>query len=68
MFTVLFDLTFRSIIGNLPHDAGAVVVFVVLALFGVFVWHGSRQNPNARPTDRSGSKKGKGPPPRSRKP
>jgi hypothetical protein len=39
---LLLDLTFREVIGGLPHDAGAVVTYVLVALFIGFIWHGSR--------------------------
>lgn len=35
-------LTLRDVAQNIPHDAAAIVVYVMIAAFAAFVWHGSR--------------------------
>jgi hypothetical protein len=35
-------LTFREVISGIPHDAGAVLAFVLIALFVGAIWLGSR--------------------------
>jgi hypothetical protein len=35
-------LTFREVVQNLPHDGPALLVYVLVALFIGFIWHGSR--------------------------
>ncbi|HUE96929.1 MAG TPA: hypothetical protein VMN39_09725 [Longimicrobiaceae bacterium] len=53
---LLLELTLREVIANIPHDAGAVVAFAVLALFVGFIWIGSRPKANADGgTPKSGS-------------
>lgn len=42
-------LTFREVIQDVPHDAPAIVVYAMLALFVMFIWHGSRKSGKARP-------------------
>lgn len=43
-FTLL-DLSLAEIVTDIPHDAGAVVVYVLLALFVGMTWAGSRRRP-----------------------
>ncbi|HEU5210950.1 MAG TPA: hypothetical protein VFU06_16260 [Longimicrobiales bacterium] len=38
-------LTFEAVIRNLPHDAGAIVVYVLMLAFIGFIWYGSRKPP-----------------------
>ena len=40
-------LTLQKIISDIPHDAGAIIVYVVLALFIGFVWYGNRKQVKA---------------------
>jgi hypothetical protein len=35
------DLTLRDVIAALPHDAGAIVVLVLLGGFVLLIWYGS---------------------------
>ncbi|HSJ09323.1 MAG TPA: hypothetical protein VK928_05395 [Longimicrobiales bacterium] len=35
-------LSVGDVIRNLPHDAGALVVYVLVLAFVGFIWHGSR--------------------------
>jgi len=42
--TLIFELTLREVIGDLPHDPGAIVAYLLLALFVGFVWQGSRRS------------------------
>ena len=42
------DLTLRDVIAALPHDAGAIVVFVLLVGFVLLVWYGSLPSTIAR--------------------
>ncbi|CAN5638058.1 hypothetical protein BH23GEM7_BH23GEM7_24470 [soil metagenome] len=39
---ILLNLTFEEIVTDIPHDAAAVVVYLLLALFVGFIWYGSR--------------------------
>jgi hypothetical protein len=39
----LIDLTVREVISDLPHDAGAVIAYILLILFVGFVIIGSRR-------------------------
>ena len=39
----LAELTLRDIVTNIPHDAGAVIVYVMLGTFGFLMWKGSRR-------------------------
>lgn len=43
-------LTLTEILVGIPHDFAAVVVYLMLALFLFFIWHGSRSG-----TARSGA-------------
>ena len=47
-------LTLREIVQNIPHDAAAVVVYVLIAVFAGFIWMGTRGQGNPPPTDASG--------------
>jgi len=38
-------LTLEGVISNLPHDAGAIVVYVLMIAFIGFIWYGSRRPP-----------------------
>lgn len=43
MLSLIFlDLTLQEILSDIPHDAGAVIVYIMLALFAGFVVYGSR--------------------------
>lgn len=44
---ILMDLTLREVLADLPHDAGAVVVYLMIALFVGLVWLGGRNRPRA---------------------
>lgn len=39
-------LTLRDVVQNIPHDGPAIFVYVLIALFVGFIWHGSRQQPS----------------------
>ncbi|CAN5439331.1 hypothetical protein BH24GEM3_BH24GEM3_18710 [soil metagenome] len=39
---ILLNLTSEEIVTDIPHDAAAVVVYLLLALFIGFIWYGSR--------------------------
>ncbi|CAN5815204.1 hypothetical protein BH23GEM8_BH23GEM8_13190 [soil metagenome] len=44
MFLLAFiDLTLREIVSDIPHDAGAVVAYILLILFVGFTVLGSRR-------------------------
>jgi hypothetical protein len=47
-------LTFGEVLANLPHDAAAIVIYVLVALFIGFIWHGSRNR--SEPTAQAGSR------------
>jgi hypothetical protein len=36
-------LTFGDVVRDLPHDAGALVVYVLMLGFIGFIWYGSRR-------------------------
>ena len=38
-------LTLEAILRNLPHDIGAIVVYVLMIAFIGFIWYGSRRPP-----------------------
>lgn len=42
IFAAIQGLTVREILSDLPTDAGAVITFILIALFIGFIWHGSR--------------------------
>lgn len=44
-------LTLSGIVRNLPHDAAAIVVYVLLIAFVAFIWYGSR-----KPTPQAGQR------------
>lgn len=37
-------LTLEEIVTDIPHDLTALVVYLLLGLFGGFVWYGSRRS------------------------
>jgi hypothetical protein len=39
---ILLELTFAKVLADIPHDTAALVVYLVLAAFLGFIWHGSR--------------------------
>ena len=62
---VVFQLTLRDVVTGIPHDVGAVIVYIILGLFLFGVWRGSKsgraevgagteERPEAQP---SGSRK-----------
>ncbi len=38
-------VTLEAILSNLPHDAGAIVVYILMIAFVGFIWYGSRKSP-----------------------
>jgi hypothetical protein len=38
----LLQLSFRDVVTGIPHDAGALVAYVILGLFVFGIWRGSR--------------------------
>lgn len=44
-------LTFLEALSNIPHDAAAVFVYLLLALFIGFIWWGSRSRPTQNDRD-----------------
>jgi hypothetical protein len=46
-------LTFREVISGIPHDAGAILAFILIALFVGAIWLGSRSTgaPQLAPPD-----------------
>ena len=36
-------LTLSEILSDIPHDAGALVVYVLIAAFVGFIWYGTRR-------------------------
>ena len=47
-FLALQGLTLEKVIAEIPHDAGAVLVAILLGLFIFFTWYGSRASVIAR--------------------
>ncbi len=45
---ILLNLTLKDIVTDIPHDAAAVVVYLLLALFIGFIWYGSRPGSTQR--------------------
>jgi hypothetical protein len=45
----LLELTVGEVIGDIPHDAGAMITLLIVALFVAFIWHGSRTRPRSGP-------------------
>lgn len=40
-------LTFAEVLQDIPHDAGAIVVYVLILTFIGFIWYGSRRTSGA---------------------
>jgi hypothetical protein len=40
---ILLDLTFREVVSDIPHDAGAVLAYLMIALFIGFTVIGTRR-------------------------
>ena len=38
-------LSFAEVLRDIPHDAGAMVVYALLLAFVGFIWYGSRRKP-----------------------
>ena len=38
-------LTLERVLSDIPHDAGAMVIYVLIALFIGFIWYGNRAKP-----------------------
>lgn len=45
-------LTFREVLSDIPHDAAAIFVYLLLALFVGFIWWGSRSRPSSSDRDK----------------
>lgn len=45
---ILLELTFREVLADIPHDAGAVIVYLLLAVFVAMTWAGSRRRKPGR--------------------
>jgi hypothetical protein len=45
----LLELTVGEVIGDIPHDAGAMITLLIVALFVAFIWHGSRSRSRSGP-------------------
>lgn len=43
---ILLELTLHEVLADVPHDAGAIVVYLMMALFVGFIWLG-RSRPRA---------------------
>ena len=39
---VVLQLSFRDVITGIPHDAGSIVVYIILAAFLYGIWRGSK--------------------------
>ncbi len=42
MLALILKLTLTDLAADIPHDASAFVVYLLLALFVGFIWYGSR--------------------------
>lgn len=50
MFSLLLlQLSLQDILADIPRDAGAVLVYVLLAAFLAAIWLGSRKRPEDPP-------------------
>jgi hypothetical protein len=49
---MLLELTLQEVVADIPHDAGAMIVYLLLGAFVGLVWYGSRAGPstNAPPS------------------
>lgn len=41
--SILLDLSLGEVLSDIPHDTGAIVVYVLLLLFVALTWSGSRK-------------------------
>lgn len=49
MFMLIFlQVTFRDLLSDIPHDAGAFVAYGMLALIVALIWAGSRNGGKSR--------------------
>lgn len=39
-------LTFHEVLSDIPHDAAAIFVYLLVAIFVFFIWWGSRSRPS----------------------
>ncbi|HET7321703.1 MAG TPA: hypothetical protein VFI96_04340 [Longimicrobiaceae bacterium] len=39
---ILFKLTFRGVIADIPHDVAAFITYALLILFLAFIWSGTK--------------------------
>ncbi|MGD8278821.1 MAG: hypothetical protein PVH00_12370 [Gemmatimonadota bacterium] len=49
LFTRSSTLSLNGVVHNLPHDAPAIVGYVLIAAFIGFVWQGNRKRPEKHP-------------------
>lgn len=50
---ILLDLSIAEILADIPHDTGAIVVYLLLAVFVGMTWAGSRnRTPGGGPDSR----------------
>lgn len=40
---ILLDLSLGEVLSDIPHDTGAIVVYVLMTLFIGLIWSGSRK-------------------------
>lgn len=49
MLSLIFlELTLRDVLADIPHDAGAILTYALLAVFIGFIWAGSRNKAPGR--------------------
>lgn len=51
---ILLKLTLREMISDIPHDFGALIVYLLIALFVGFIWYGARSNSGPEEPDPEG--------------
>lgn len=47
---VLLKLSLQEILADIPRDAGAILVYVLMAAFAATIWIGSRKRSGDPPT------------------
>jgi hypothetical protein len=54
---VLFQLNFGDLVRGIPHDAGAVVAYIIFIAFAYAIWRGSKTQPDKAEGDKAGPEK-----------
>jgi len=49
---IFLKLTLQQVLADIPRDAGAILIYIILLLFMGLVWAGSRKSPAGPPNGR----------------